>query len=45
MKTSFYCVSGAHEEVHGPGQECGCPSQEIAILPAGVLRELKLVIS
>jgi hypothetical protein len=45
MKILFYCVSGAHEEVHGPGQECRRPSQETTISLAGVLRELKLVIS
>jgi hypothetical protein len=45
MKILFYCVSGAHEEVHGPGQGCRCPSQEITISLAGVSCELKSVIS
>jgi hypothetical protein len=45
MIASFYFISGAHEEVHRLDQECELPSLEITILPAGVLRELKLVIS
>jgi hypothetical protein len=45
MMTSSYCASGAQEEVHGPDQGSVPPSLEITILPAGVLLELKLVIS
>jgi hypothetical protein len=45
MITSFNCVLGAHEEAHRLDQECGLPSPEVAILPVGMLRELKLVIS
>jgi hypothetical protein len=40
----YYCESGAHVEVHGPDQECGLPSPEIATLLAGVSPKPKLVI-
>jgi hypothetical protein len=43
--SSSYCALGSLEEVHGPDQGCVSPSPEIAILPVGVLRKLKLVIS